>query len=56
VEISDIIGDAKTLEAALVSLSRARPPWKVVDVVAMDEYTHDVIIECRGRWAVIDAT
>lgn len=54
--IHQILADAKTLETALAALDRARPPWRVADVVAMDEYTHDVILESKGRWAVIDAT
>jgi len=56
VTIAKILARARTLEGALAALSAARPPWRVVDVVPMDEYTHDVIVESRGRWAVIDAT
>jgi hypothetical protein len=56
VTIRKILAGVKTLDGALAALSSARPPWRVADVVVMDEYTRDVIIESRGRWAVIDAT
>jgi hypothetical protein len=54
--IQEILADVRTLEGALAALSASRPPWKVADIVAMDEYTHDVVVESKGRWAVIDAT
>jgi hypothetical protein len=42
------VGDAKTLEVALQRVSAARPPWKVVDHVVQDEYSHDVILAVNG--------
>jgi hypothetical protein len=55
--IEEVVGDAKTLEVALKRVTAARPPWKVVDVVVQDEYSHDVILGTKeGRWAVLDAT
>lgn len=54
--IRKILAGVKTLEGALAALARARPAWRVADVVVMDEYTRDVVIESRGRWAVLDAT
>jgi hypothetical protein len=57
VDIEEILGGVKTLDTALAAAARARPPWRVADVVAMDEYSHDVVLASRdGRWAVLDAT
>lgn len=55
--IEELVGDAKSLEVALQRVRGARPPWKVVDVVVQDEYSHDVILGTKdGRWAVLDVT
>ena len=50
---------AATLADAIRIGLAQRPPWQVIDVIAQDEYTHDVIFMPdggEGRAIVLDCT
>lgn len=53
------LGACSTLADAIVVGLRLDPPWSVVDVVAQDEFTHDVVFApdgAPGPAVVLDCT
>lgn len=54
-ELARVAG-LETLEQALQLGLAQDPPWDVVDVIAQDEYTNDIVMCAGPAYLVLDAT
>ncbi len=56
-ELKGALTDIGTLDQLLNWGSRQEPPVRLEEVLAQDEYTHDVLVPWRdGQWLIFDST
>ena len=56
-ELESALTDIGTLHQLLSWGSQQEPPVRLEEVLAQDEYTHDVLVPWRdGQWLVFDCT
>ncbi len=56
-DVRTVVGNARTLDSALDRLGDARPRWRVVETIAQDEFSHDVVLRSEeDGWAVLEVT
>ncbi len=46
----------RTLEEVVRWMAAQPAPCAIVEVVAQDEFTHDVVVQQGARWLVFDTT
>ena len=54
--MDEALNSLQTLEQVLAWARSKSPPYRVVDIVTQDEYTHDVVVATGETHFVFDTT